>query len=236
MMIVHTVSLGPLMLDYDALNEHRDETFDKWTLDGDYAHSNFGHFDLTNEIDYVDDSDRFKILSLTPRNEEGPPRVPVRGSGIIRDLNKGRHLWRVYTDPATDPLKKRLYLRRVVIHENDLGKEFERLAARDRKILDRFVVAAITDDDILAYDGRYQGLNSARRMNRAHAAYGRLLARTVHRMADFNDRRAQLFARWEVTRQHFASQGPARVRYYCHRIGSRAVQTVLKACRGSKHV
>jgi hypothetical protein len=82
--------------------------------------------------------------------------VLVEGGRLLRTLNKGRALWRVYSDPVVaNPLKKRLYLRQVVIHESDLGLTWKRVAARDRNILERHVVASIEDRDILAYHARY---------------------------------------------------------------------------------
>jgi hypothetical protein len=111
-MVLHTISMGPIMLDYAAISGHLDETFDTWTLDGDYAYSNFGHFDVFTEIEYVADSDTFMVVSIPPRDEETLAKVLVQGGRLLRTLNKGRALWRVYSDPAVaNPLKKRLYLR-----------------------------------------------------------------------------------------------------------------------------
>jgi hypothetical protein len=154
-MVFHTISMGPIMLNYGAIDIHRDEIFEKWTLDGDYAHSNFGHFDVYNEIEYVDDSDTFMVLGFTPKAEDNMVPVPV-GRWPFRDLNKGLYLWRVYSDPVTDPLKKRLYLRQVVLHEGELGDVWRQVAQRDRSILDRYVLGAVTDPDVLAYEERYR--------------------------------------------------------------------------------
>jgi hypothetical protein len=176
-MIVHTISMGPIMLDYGAIDVHRDEIFEKWTLDGDYAHTNFGHFDIRSEIEYVDDSDTFMVLGFTPKNEDAIPKVPVRGGWLLRNFNKGLHLWRVYSDPIADPLKKRLYLRQVVIHEDELGKTWRQLAARDQRIIDRYVLAGVTDKDILAYAEKYR-----RKVRRYAEKYRRKVRRSGNKI------------------------------------------------------
>jgi hypothetical protein len=160
-MVFHTISMGPIMLDYGAITVHRDEIFEKWTLDGDYAHSNFGHFNIDTEMEYVDDSDTFMVLGFTPEAEDNMVPVPV-SRFPSRSLNKGMSLWRVYTDPVTDPLKKRLFLRQIVLHEDDLGDTWRRLAQRDRRILERYVLPGVTDTDILAYDRRYLRVQAGR--------------------------------------------------------------------------
>jgi hypothetical protein len=231
LMVMHTISMGPIMLDYGAISEHRDEIFDKWTLDGDYAHSNFGHFDVYTEIEYVDDSDTFMVLGFTPKAEDPVAQVPVRGGRLFKDFNKGLQLWRVYSDPVVaDPLKKRLYLRAVVIHESDLGAEWRALAARDRRILEKYVIAAIDDESVLAYDAKYlrlpggarrkpwfsksAAMKSERFMLKAQARLA-----TTFRLASIHA--AQKFAnfchRADFYRRHYSAQGPAHVRYYYYR-------------------
>jgi len=155
-MIAHTISMGPIMLDYGAIDTHRDEIFQKWTLDGDYAYSNFGHFDIYSELEYVDDSDRFMVLGFTPKNEDVPKSIPARGARMFRNFVKGTYLWRVYSDPVADPLKKRLYLRQVFFHEHDLGRASKRVARRDRRIIESKLLCLIDDKDILAFYTRYQ--------------------------------------------------------------------------------
>jgi tetratricopeptide (TPR) repeat protein len=156
-MIAHTISMGPIMLNYAAIEVHRDEIFEKWTLDGDYAFSNFGHFDIYSQLEYITDSDSFMVLGFTPKNEEVPKPAPVGGPRFFLDLVKGTHLWRVYSDAVADPLKKRLYVRQVVFHDGDLDEKWRALARRDRRILESNVVCRIDDKKILAYYWRYRG-------------------------------------------------------------------------------
>jgi len=156
-MIAHTISMGPIMLDYGAIDTHRDEIFEKWTLDGDYAYSNFGHFDIHTQLEYIDDSDRFMVLGFTPKNEDIPKPIPVRGARLFRNFVKGTYLWRVYSDPVADPLKKRLYLRQVFFHEHDLGSASKRVARRDRRIIESKLLCLIDDKNILAFYARYRG-------------------------------------------------------------------------------
>jgi hypothetical protein len=178
LMILHTISMGPIMVDYGAIDVHDDDSFDKWTLDGDYAYSNFGHFDVFSEIEYVDDSDTFMVVSLTPKDDEAIPQKRVPGGIFLRNFYKGRSLWRVYSDPIADPLKKRLYLRQVVFHANDLGKEWKRLAMRDRRIQTRHILVGISDREILAYASKYsRGVSMA---ERAPLAAYRVWARCAH--------------------------------------------------------
>jgi tetratricopeptide (TPR) repeat protein len=156
-MIAHTISMGPIMLDYGAIDTHRDEIFEKWTLDGDYAYSNFGHFDIYSELEYVDDSDRFMVLGFTPKTEDVPKPIPVPGARLFRNFVKGSYLWRVYSDPVADPLKKRLYLDQVFFHEHQLGRASKRVARRDRRIIESKLLCLINDKDILAFYARQRG-------------------------------------------------------------------------------
>jgi hypothetical protein len=157
-MVLHTISMGPIMLDYGSINEHDDHIFEKWTLDGDYAHSNFGHFDVYKEIEYVDDSDCFMVLGFTPACEDVPPQR--RLFPLLKEMNKGIRLRRVYTEPIVDPLKKRLYLHQVVFHEDDLGAGWEQLAAKDWRIMSRYILHLIADDSVLAYFKRFVPANA----------------------------------------------------------------------------
>ena len=228
LMVVHSISMGPIMLDYGAINSHRDEIFDKWTLDGDYAHSNFGHFDIEKEIEYVDDSDTFMVLGFTPKDDDSTPKVPVRGGRLLRDFFKGMQLWRVYSNSITDPLKKRLYLRQVVFHEFDLGKAWDILADRDRKIIAKYVVAAIADKDILAYDQKYGRFGSGvvrktpnRFLSRLRISFQRRLAKLLFALNFYLIRSIQrltyVYLRLDFYRRHYSAQGPAHVRYYYYR-------------------
>jgi hypothetical protein len=132
-LVLHTISLGPLMLDYGSIEKHDDRIFDQWTLDGDYAHINFGHLKIGREVEFVDDSDRIMVLGFTPKDEDNVRKRPI--GRLLRTFNKGIRLWRVYNDPIVDPLKKRLYLRQVLFHQNELGDEWRQLARRDKLIM-----------------------------------------------------------------------------------------------------
>lgn len=236
-MIVHTISMGPIMLDYGAISAHRDEIFNTWTLDGDYAHANFGHFDVHAEIEYVDDSDTFMVLGFTPKDEDNVAPVRVRGGRLLKDFNKGLQLWRVYSDPVVaDPLKKRLYLRPVVFHEADLGGEWRTLAARDRRIMEKYVVAAITDQDVLAYDAKYldrSGVGRKSSIGRSALAKSerRLLRRSLAlRLALIRSAQklGSLYQRLDFYRRHYAAQGPAHVRYYYYKTKSFGLHTLVQ--------
>lgn len=239
LMVVHSISMGPIMLDYRAIDIHRDEIFEKWTLDGDYAHSNFGHFNIENEIEYVDDTDTFMVLGFTPKAEDSTPKVPVRGGRLLRDFYKGMQLWRVYSDSITDPLKKRLYLRQVVFHEFDLGEAWQRLANRDRKIIAKYVVAAISDQDILAYDRKYGlfgGIPLKRTANPFPAKFGsgfrmrfaKVLFSFNHFLVRSAQRLAYIYLRLDFYRRHYSAQGPAHVRYYYYRLSFFAKHFAIK--------
>ena len=190
-MIIHTISMGPLMTDYGAIGSHSDDTFDKWTLDGDYAYSNFGHFDLVKEIEYVDDSDDFMIVSLTPRDEECVPLKPVPGAFFQKPFNKAKGLWRVYSDPVADPMKKRLYLRQVIFHGGRNGLRRALLSFRDKWILKTHVLTRIEDPDILRYAAEY-GL-TVNALDRAPQAMRDLVAKFAVRWRAWLD--------WAMSRQ-----------------------------------
>ena len=64
--VIHTYSWAPLLLNYPAIIEHNTETFDSWTLDGDYVYQNFRDLNL---ITTITNSDELMLASFTPEAE-----------------------------------------------------------------------------------------------------------------------------------------------------------------------
>ncbi len=62
-LLFHCGSWIPLLIDYGAIEEHDDSTFDSWTLDGDYVAKNFTD---KSKIYFARDTDELLMISFSP--------------------------------------------------------------------------------------------------------------------------------------------------------------------------
>ena len=61
-LLFHTLNWAPVLVDYKNLFHHDTQTFDEWTIDGDYIYKNFPD---PQKIRIVKNSDEFAMVSFT---------------------------------------------------------------------------------------------------------------------------------------------------------------------------
>ncbi len=135
--VIHTHNWAPFMIDFSSLAVHNTEALQKWAIDGDYIHHNFGQDKLGEAVYVVDDSDDVILLGLTPRNEMVPPRRPAlfKALPIVGEWTKGYLVNQVVFDKYTDPLRRKIYSTCVRWHSRDLSSAWAAVEARARKIM-----------------------------------------------------------------------------------------------------
>ncbi len=118
--IVHSLSWFPLIVDYEAVAQHDSSVMDRWTIDGDYIHRNFG---LDSGIHVVQDSDEAMLVSWAPlacRAYALAPdpqfELPLVGAWL-----KGLRFYEALCDPRFDPLKRSLFARAVYWHGGEIN-------------------------------------------------------------------------------------------------------------------
>jgi hypothetical protein len=141
--LVHSFSWAPLLVSYKDLAEHHAETFDAWTMDGDYIYKNFSE----DDVYVVHDSDEILLVSFTPGNDLlgqldsncFRPRWYKRFP-IVRYFWKIHALRGVRNSRTMDPLKRRIFPRGVRIHSGEaVSIVWEHTEERARAILSRVV-------------------------------------------------------------------------------------------------
>lgn len=139
--LIYSFSWAPVLVNYTAIDEHNTETFEEWTLDGDYIYSNFKHASLEKDIHVVTDSDSMFLLSVTPKEEatvDCTPRWLTYGP-VIGRWTKTFLINKVYNDDRIDPLKKAIYFLPVRIHSSALSPRWAIVERRSRTILERYL-------------------------------------------------------------------------------------------------
>ena len=133
--VTHGFNWAPLLFDYSRMQQHDTETFDNWTMDGDYIHRNLGR-DADPAV--IDDSDDLLLISFTPAADRPgnlpldatAPRwwntMPVLGEGWKLSLVR-----RMFKGAGVDALKRRIFDRGVAIHaEGATGPDWDRARMR----------------------------------------------------------------------------------------------------------
>lgn len=125
-MVVHSLSWGPLLMDYGSLASHDTTCLETWTLDGDYLYGNFGS--RLDDIHIVTDSDEIMQVSWAPLNDRPQDLTPIpsRSRPIIGDLVKGTILRNTVLHPVFDPLKRKLLFIPVRWHARELTRAWRR--------------------------------------------------------------------------------------------------------------
>jgi hypothetical protein len=131
LMVMHSLSWAPILMDYAAIRRHDGRTLKHWTMDGDYVSRNFGGVSEAARV-VVDDSDTFLMVSLTSEEELSLPQgrqsvfrlFPRLASAIRR-----RRVRRFVASPAIDALKRALFARGVVLRARPPAREDETLIA-----------------------------------------------------------------------------------------------------------
>jgi hypothetical protein len=135
--VIHTHNWAPFLMDFSSLAVHNTEALQKWAIDGDYIHHNFGQAKLGEAVYVVDDSDDIILLGLTPRHEMVPPRRHglLKSIPILGEWTKGYLVNQVVFDRYTDPLRRKIYSTCVRWHSRDLTPAWAAVEARARKIM-----------------------------------------------------------------------------------------------------
>jgi len=118
--VVHSFSWAPLLVNYATLAKHQTETFDRWTLDGDYI---FRNFSLDDRVHVVRDSDEICLVSFTGAREL-PGHLPedllaprwYNCWPLVRRYWKVHCLRSVKNSGSMDPLKRRIFALSVRMH------------------------------------------------------------------------------------------------------------------------
>ncbi|MCA9466718.1 MAG: hypothetical protein KC643_14930 [Nitrospira sp.] len=139
-MLVHSFSWAPLLVNYGSLVRHSEETFQAWTMDGDYIYQNFQD---PGQIYVVQDSDEILLVSFTPQGDflgYLPHNLFVSrwylGCPLIKDYWKV-HLIRLVRESADmDPLKRRIVSCGVRIHSQEgEGVSWDAVETRSNAIM-----------------------------------------------------------------------------------------------------
>lgn len=142
--VVHSFSWAPLLVDYGALASHDTDTFDEWTLDGDYVHRNFPNPD---DVYVVRDSDEIMLVSFTKEAELHFRLWPHwLYLGPWRDWCKVQILAKLYHGATVDPLKRNLFAQPVRWHGGEVTKSWVSTERRAAELLRQAVETASFND------------------------------------------------------------------------------------------
>lgn len=136
--VVHSFSWAPMLLDFGSLKEHRSETLDNWTLDGDYVHLNFpGSRPTDDDVHVVTDSDRLAFVSMT--SESDLTFYPLEGHWtkslpVVGTWTKSYLLNKAYHEPVFDDLKRELFVIPVKLHSGELSNSWGKIE-NDAKVI-----------------------------------------------------------------------------------------------------
>lgn len=144
--VIHTFSWGPMAIDYSSIDNHHTETFDNWTLDGDYIYANCGN-NIESEIYVVTDTDELAFASFT--SEQDLSYVySLEKLQLIPYLSKIIKLGRIKeqcNSGIMDPLKIKLIRIPIFFHSDDLSNKIHNLSVKSQSLLK---MATLPDLDI----------------------------------------------------------------------------------------
>jgi hypothetical protein len=134
--IIYSFSWAPLLVNYGGLDAHCTDTFDKWTLDGDYVYRNFCEF---RDIHVVADSDEISLVSFTKESE-----LHYEFSYEYRNMNrwiaKFRKIQMVRTlrdSSVMDPLKRQIFSTPVYLHSREITPVWKRTVSRTNRVIEQ---------------------------------------------------------------------------------------------------
>ena len=107
----HTGNWAPLLIDYGSLREHDASALERWTLDGDYIHSNFSD---ANDIYIVQDTRDLFISGFTFELQihySLAPFILYRAGWLRRALKIRLAHQFLFTRGILDPVKKEFFRR-----------------------------------------------------------------------------------------------------------------------------
>lgn len=134
--VIHTFSWGPMAINYAAIAEHHTETFDNWTLDGDYVYANCGT-DLENKVYVVTDTDELAFASFTTEDDLHFEQIEFRLQKIpfIRNFIKQAYVNQQYYSNTMDPLKQKLVKIPIYFHADDVSSKLVNLAKKTAELI-----------------------------------------------------------------------------------------------------
>ncbi len=124
--IIITHNWSPFMVNYAALHDHSVDSLDGRAIDGDYIYENFGDQADKGNIHVVADSDSIFLLGLTPKDEMVPPTESRwwKNLPVIGEWSRGYILNQTVFDDVIDPLRRRLYRKKVRWHAGDITSDW----------------------------------------------------------------------------------------------------------------
>lgn len=127
--VIHSLSWGPLLIDYAAIEKHDTTVMDNWTIDGDYIFRNFKNWD---RIHVVQDSDEIIQVSWAPLSDRRQSLEPDRKKTwpVIGEWTKGAILRDAFLGPVYDPLKRSIFRLPVRWHARDVNEVWTKTERR----------------------------------------------------------------------------------------------------------
>lgn len=133
--VIHSLTWAPLLMDYATVESHDTSALDEWTMDGNYVEVNFG--DQTG-IHVVDDSDEIMLISWAPSHDRP---IDLRGGCLrrrfpsFRQWFNGVRLRYGVRAGRFDELKRRIFVRPVRWHADDLDETWLGIEARAQRVV-----------------------------------------------------------------------------------------------------
>ena len=135
--LVHCLSWAPLLVDYDAVDNHDSSVMDNWTIDGDYVYRNFGD---SSKVYVVQDSDEMMLISWAPladREQSLSPKKRFKFP-IVGNILKGLVLSDTYDSKSFDPLKRKIFFTPVRWHVSDLNDRWSNFEKKTLNMLRKY--------------------------------------------------------------------------------------------------
>ena len=133
-MIIHSFSWAPLVVDYGSLARHDTETFENWTLDGDYIYRNFPD---PGDMYVVTDSDELSLVSFTKETDLHFDLIPElkKSHGILSEAYKVSLIRTLKNSAVMDPLKRSIFPMPVLLHSVGISGEWRRKLCETTRLI-----------------------------------------------------------------------------------------------------
>jgi len=132
---------APFVMNYDALEEHDDSSFEHWTIDGSYVFDNFDRRGLWKNITVVTDSDDLFLLGMTPRDEMAL-QFDWRwwkGRSWFGEWNKGYLINRVFYVRWLEEFRRDLYPVYGLWHGRELNAKWDPVLERSTSTVAKYI-------------------------------------------------------------------------------------------------
>lgn len=142
--VIHTFSWGPMAINYAAVNNHKTDTFDNWTLDGDYVFANCGD-NINDDIYVVTDTDELAFASFTTEEDLhfDLKKDRLQKNFFISKLVKQTYLKIQYDSQTMDPLKRKLVKIPIFFHADKVSRSLVDLSNYSSNIIEDAVTLDI---------------------------------------------------------------------------------------------